>query len=34
MAGIVAHKEAHVSRDMGMHTEGLRGRTRALCYAA
>ena len=27
MAGIVAHKEAHVSRDMGMHTEGLRGRT-------
>ena len=27
MAGIVAAKGAHVSYDMGMHTEGLRGRT-------
>jgi glutamate synthase domain-containing protein 3 len=27
MAGVVATKEAHVSLDMGMHTEGLLGRT-------
>ena len=29
MAGVTTTKKAHVSHDMGMHTEGLRGRTPA-----
>ena len=27
MAGVVTAKKDHLSHDMGMHTEGLRGRT-------